>query len=86
MTMPAAIRGLKLRLSGQVLVPGDEAYDAARSVFNTMIDRRPPSSRNAPATTMWWPRWSLRASRISSCRSSARGTTSRALPCVTMAS
>lgn len=37
----AAIRELKPRLSGPLLVPGDAGYDAARSVFNTMIDRRP---------------------------------------------
>ncbi len=37
----AAIRELKTRLSGQLLVPGDGGYDAARSVFNTQIDRRP---------------------------------------------
>jgi FAD/FMN-containing dehydrogenase len=32
---------LKSRLSGQLLAPGDEGYDAARAVFNTMIDRHP---------------------------------------------
>ena len=36
-----AINELRGRLSGHVLVPGDEGYDAARAVFNTMIDRRP---------------------------------------------
>lgn len=33
-----AVRELKSRLSGQLLMPADEGYDAARSVFNTMID------------------------------------------------
>ena len=37
----AAIRDLQMRVSGRVLVPDDEGYDAARSVFNMMIDRRP---------------------------------------------
>ena len=36
-----ALRELGTHLSGQMLLPGDEGYDAARSVFNTMIDRRP---------------------------------------------
>lgn len=35
------IRDLKSRLSGQLLTPADDGYDAARSVFNTMIDRHP---------------------------------------------
>jgi FAD/FMN-containing dehydrogenase len=37
----AAIRELQSGLSGRLLAPGDPGYDAARSVFNTMIDRRP---------------------------------------------
>ena len=28
-------------ISGQLLLPGSEGYDEARSVFNAMIDRRP---------------------------------------------
>jgi FAD/FMN-containing dehydrogenase len=35
------IRELKSRLSGELLTPGDAGYDAARSVFNSMIDRHP---------------------------------------------
>jgi FAD/FMN-containing dehydrogenase len=35
------VRELKTRLSGQLLGPADDGYDAARSVFNAMIDRRP---------------------------------------------
>src|SRR4051812_29107807 len=29
------------RLDGQLLVPGDENYDQARTVWNAMVDRRP---------------------------------------------
>ena len=32
---------LRSRLSGDLLAPGDEGYDTARSVWNGMIDRRP---------------------------------------------
>jgi FAD/FMN-containing dehydrogenase len=38
---PTAISGLRERMGGQALVPGDGGYDAARMLFNGMIDRRP---------------------------------------------
>ena len=41
MTSDSAIRSLKSGISGQLLTPSDEGFDAARAVFNTMIDRRP---------------------------------------------
>jgi FAD/FMN-containing dehydrogenase len=41
MSSDAAIRSFKSQISGQVLTPVDEGFDAARAVFNTMIDRRP---------------------------------------------
>ncbi|SRR5579871_39977 len=37
----ALVRDLKSRFGGEVLVPGDGGYDAARSVWNGLIDRRP---------------------------------------------
>jgi FAD/FMN-containing dehydrogenase len=41
MVSETTIRELKSGLSGQLLTPADEGYDAARCVFNAMIDRRP---------------------------------------------
>lgn len=35
------IQALKAQLRGHLLVPGDEGYDAARKVWNAMIDKRP---------------------------------------------
>ncbi len=37
----AMVEQLKGRVRGAVLVAGEEGYDAARSIWNAMIDRRP---------------------------------------------
>jgi FAD/FMN-containing dehydrogenase len=37
----AAGRKLRDQLDGQLLLPGDAGYDAARTVWNAMVDRRP---------------------------------------------
>src|SRR4051795_5616744 len=37
----AALRGLRSGLNGPVLVPGQEGYEAARTVFNAMVDTHP---------------------------------------------
>jgi FAD/FMN-containing dehydrogenase len=36
-----ALRAFPETFSGEVVLPGDEAYDAARAVWNGMVDRRP---------------------------------------------
>jgi FAD/FMN-containing dehydrogenase len=38
---PQRLTGILDRLDGQVLAEGDDAYDAARAVWNAMVDRRP---------------------------------------------
>jgi FAD/FMN-containing dehydrogenase len=41
MISPSAIEDLKTNLRGALLRPGDPGYDAARKVWNAMIDKRP---------------------------------------------
>jgi FAD/FMN-containing dehydrogenase len=41
MIAASAVQQLQSRFHGELLAPGDEGYDAARTVFNAMIDRRP---------------------------------------------
>src|SRR6266516_6063160 len=36
-----AVEDFKARLRGQLLRPGDDAYDEARKLWNGMFDRRP---------------------------------------------
>jgi len=35
------VNGLKTRLRGPVLLPGEAGYDESRTVWNAMIDRKP---------------------------------------------
>ena len=37
----ASVQQFAAALRGQLLQPGDEGYDAARAIWNGMIDRRP---------------------------------------------
>ena len=45
MTDPASIEALRAQLRGELIQPDDAGYDAARKVFNAMIDRRPADHR-----------------------------------------
>ena len=38
---PAALEGLTAATWGEVIQPGDPGYDAARKIYNAMIDKRP---------------------------------------------
>ncbi|MBX6342827.1 MAG: FAD-dependent oxidoreductase, partial [Thermomicrobiaceae bacterium] len=38
---PAAVQSLRARLRGPLLQSGDDGYDAARTLWNGMFDRRP---------------------------------------------
>ncbi|MGH3731539.1 MAG: FAD-binding oxidoreductase, partial [Micromonosporaceae bacterium] len=41
MTVATNVGALKERFHGRVMVPGDDGYDEARNLFNSMIDKRP---------------------------------------------
>ena len=49
----AAERELRGALRGELVLPGDAAYEEARSVWNGMIDRRPALSCAAPPRMTW---------------------------------
>ncbi len=42
---------LKERMTGEVLLPGDEAYESARAIWNAMIDKRPAAIVRCIRTT-----------------------------------
>ncbi len=61
MTADARMDALSAAVSGEVILPGDPAYDEARATFNATIDRRPvavvrPDSSEAVATAVRWAR------------------------------
>ena len=41
---PETVAALRGNLRGTVALPGEDGYDAARTIWNAMVDRRPLSS------------------------------------------
>ena len=39
------IEELKVGFTGEILLPSDDAYDSARTIWNAMIDKRPAVDR-----------------------------------------
>jgi hypothetical protein len=81
-TIPV-IRG---RFEGDLLEPGDEGYDEARTVFNAMIDRRPRLIVRCTGAADVVA--GILLAREAACRSPSRAvvTVSTAMPCATTAS
>ena len=62
--MAMDVEGLRGKLAGEVILPGDEGYEAGRRIWNAMVDRRPAviakcanlksptAKREAPARTV----------------------------------
>ena len=48
---PSTIQKLRTTVRGAVLCPGQDGYDAARTIPNAMIDRRPAAHR-----ALYWRR------------------------------
>ena len=46
----AALTDLRSQVRGGIVCPGDEGYDAARAVYNAMINRRPAVIVRDPRT------------------------------------
>ena len=82
-----AIDRLAAEVRGPVLREGDDGYDAARAVWNGLIDRRPARHRAVHRHRRRDRRRELRPRREPAvCRCAAAGTTSPATPSTTAAS
>ena len=77
----AAVQELAANLRGDLVRPEDDGYDAARAVFNGMIDERPAMIVRCVGTADVI-RGSTSPGRTTSCfRCAAAGTASRARRC-----
>ena len=83
---PEALGAFKAAFKGQVLAPGDAAYEETRQVWNAMIDRRPGLIARCTGTWTWCRPYASPASMGCWPRCAAAATTSRAWPCARAAS
>jgi len=81
------IEELKNSFKGEILLPGSDAYESARKIWNAMIDRHPALIARCATTSDVRPRGELRE-RQWACtrRTRRRAITSPAMPCATMVS
>ena len=78
---------LKRGFQGEVILPGDGAYDDARKIWNAMIDQRPALIARCADDAGRRPRGELRARTTGCCSpSAAAATTSPATRSATTAS
>lgn len=70
-SLAAALRTLGTELAGRLILPGDDAYDDARRVWNGMIDRRPAAIVRAESVSDIGP--TIRFARDQGLRLAIRG-------------
>ena len=78
---PDTVTALRSGLRGTVAFPGEDGYDAARTIWNAMIDRQPPEIILGASTSSM--RSSSRETRSCSLPCAAAATTSPGTPCAT---
>jgi FAD/FMN-containing dehydrogenase len=77
----AAVDGLKAAVRGEVILPQDESYDEARSIWNAMIDRRPALIVRCQgvADVQWAVRFAREHKLLTAVRSGGHNVAGRAL-------
>src|SRR5215470_11514237 len=83
---PDTLAALRSKLRGTVALPGEDGYDAARSIWNAMIDRRPALVVRCLGAADVINAVTLDAMKTYSLRCAAAATTLLAMPYVTAAS
>jgi hypothetical protein len=85
MTQLQAARAEELSsgFKGEVLLPGDDAYENARQIWNAMVDKRPAVIARCAAVSDVVRAVTSRGTTGSCSPSAAAGTTSPAAPCAT---